>query len=272
MSQNQPPQGPPGGYPGGQAYPQQGPGQGQAYPPQGQPAYPPQQQQGQQQAYPQQGQQQPYPQQGQQQPYPQQGQQQQAYPQQGQQQQAYPQQGQQQAYPPQGQAPAKKKGGGLVLGLVFGLVVVAGLGGFFYYSHFMKWGYTEAPSSVREKVDPIIADMDAAADEVAKACADKSFKKNPLKGSKILDAKGLVALRAQCKDHQAMPFPPLDKVGEDFEITISKTDGFKCLPPNFLGTDDPDKTDCVMWRGSRAHFYVERASGSERSQISVELE
>ncbi|MFO0554463.1 MAG: hypothetical protein U0271_39135 [Polyangiaceae bacterium] len=243
--------GPPGGYPG---YPQQG------YP------QPGQQQPGYGQQQPQQGYGQQQPQQGYGQQQPQQG------------------YGQQQGSPPVGappNAPKKKGGKGILIGVLVALPIL-GMGGWLGYQHYVNWGYRAAPSEVRAKVDPTIEPMRALAEKVAKACNDEDFKENPLEGSKVLDLNGLVAADVECMDAKfgydpdeakkpKKTFPPLKKPVGLPEINLTKNDGFACMAPNFMGFDDDKMTDCVMWKGGRVHYYVERVAGSKRGRVSIEL-
>jgi len=233
-----------------------------------------------------------YPQQG----YPAQGQQQQhGHPHQGYQQpQAHPQA--QQGVPP---GPAKKKKGkGLLLAILV-LVPIVGLGGWLGYQHFETYGYLRAPAKVQKKVDPTIEIMRDMAEKVARVCrvgseglreAEFSLTDNPLEGSKVLKLKGLVAARASCDrafgvsddgvDEMTkklrkpdVRFHPLEQ--EDLnriKLSNEDSDDFACMAPNFLGIEDTERNDCVIWKGRRVHYYVERTNGSKRGIVAIELE
>lgn len=201
-------------------------------------------------------------------------------------QQGYPGQqgyGQQPGYGlPQGGAPvappAKKKSRAGIIIAILVLLPLLGLGGWLGYQHYENWGYMTAPDNVKAKVDPTIEDMREMAEKVAKLCNDGDLKTNPLEDSKILKIKGLTAARAECQDagfggtSAPQYFPPLTGVKEYGELDIRNTDNFKCMPPNFMGFDDDTKTDCVMWKGSKTHYYVERVSGKKKGRVAIEME
>jgi hypothetical protein len=194
-------------------------------------------------------------------------------------------------------SPPPPKGGSkkttLVVVLASGAFVVL-LGGWLLYQHLFNWGWVLAPGEVKAPVDPYIDELQTAAEEAASLCnavnhmADQAgmakantVTDNPLAKLKVLKAKGFRAADVHCegKDGASVqvstPCPPLEGVSDSFTVSVSKTDGFKCMAPNFLGLDSDDRSDCIMWKGSgkelRVVYEIERTADDGRAKVIVEL-
>jgi hypothetical protein len=194
-----------------------------------------------------------------------------------------------------GAAPAKAGSKKMpLLVIAISAVVVLGIGGWLLYQHLFNWGWVLAPAEVKAPVEPYLDELQDAAKQTASLCnsvnhvADQAgmgqanrLTDNPLAKLKVIKSKALRAASVGCdgKDSATVkvssPCPSLEGISESFTVSVSKQDGFKCMAPNFLGFDDDDRSDCIMWKGEgkdlRVRYESERTSGEVRGKVVVEL-
>jgi len=56
------------------------------------------------------------------------------------------------------------------------------------------------------------------------------------------------------------------------QVNIRNSEEFVCMAPSLMGFDDDSRSDCVMWKGSRVNYRVERGEGAGRAEVSVEMD
>jgi hypothetical protein len=257
----------------GYGQPQQ-PQQGYGQPQQPQQGYgqPPQQQ------APQQGYGQP-PQQGYGQPP--QGDPQQAYGQQQPQQQGYGQPEAQRpsqiGIPPPPPTKGRKKGGAPILLILGGVLLpVLGLGGWIGYQQFVNWGYAGAPSEVKDKVDPLVEDVQALAEKASKSCKAGTADLTIIDASPLSTNPKIKWLGVSCEKNEAITFGsaklPVSSPTWVRQVNIRNSEEFVCMAPSLMGFDDETRSDCVMWLGPRVRYDSQRGEGAARAQVTVEVD
>ncbi len=184
------------------------------------------------------------------------------------------------AIPPPPQTRRQKKGAPILLILGGILVPVLGLGGWIGYQQYVNWGYIGADSSVKDKVDPIVDDVQELAEKASTACRKKTSDATSIDGSPLSTNPKIKYLSVACESEtlstvtftSAKMLGAAAQPGWGRQVDIRNQEEFVCMAPSLLGFDDETRSDCVMWKGNRVRYDSSRGEGAERAKVTVELD